>query len=61
MWEWIYLFITIFITMYFVLYKYSKGIRVIAYKEMESPGEAVLSFVALIVLSALWAFYFVKF
>ena len=59
--EGIYLFITIFITMYFVIYKYSKGIRVIAFREEETTGEVILSFASMVIISALWAFYFVRF
>jgi len=57
----IYLFVTILCTLFFANYKYSTGVRVIAYQEEEHPLEAIGSFVMMIVISALWAFYFVIF
>ena len=57
--KFIYLFVTIFCTFFFFNYKYSKGIRIIAYHEEETPSEAVWSFVAMTVVTILWALYFV--
>jgi len=57
----IYLFVLFFITLYYINYKHSKGIRVIAFKEEESTMEIILSFIATIVISFLWALYFVLF
>ena len=59
--EFIYLFVTILCTLFFANYKYSTGVRVIAYQEEESVVEAIGSFVMMIAIAALWAFYFVIF
>lgn len=57
--KFIYLFVTILCTLFFFNYKYSKGIRIIAYREEETVVEAIGSFVMMIAISLLWAFYFV--
>jgi hypothetical protein len=59
--KFIYLFVTILCTLYFANYKYSTGIRVIAYQEEEKPVAAIASFVMMIAIAALWALYFVIF
>jgi hypothetical protein len=57
--QFIYLFVTIFCSLFFFNYKYSKGIRIIAFREEETPMEAICSFVMMVVIALLWAFYFV--
>lgn len=57
--QFIFLFTLNFLTFYFINYKYSKGVKVIAYKETESVGEAMLSFVIMCILSFLWSLYFI--
>jgi hypothetical protein len=52
------LFIAIFSTIFFANYKFSKGIRIIAFQEEESVTEAVLSFLAMFVIIILWTVYF---
>lgn len=52
---------TILCTLFFANYKYSTGIRVIAYQEEEKPVAAIASFVLMIAIAALWALYFVIF
>jgi len=55
----LFLFVTIFLTLFFFNYKYSKGIRIIAFREEETPMEAICSFIMMVVIALLWAFYFV--
>jgi hypothetical protein len=57
--KFIYLFVTIFCTLFFFNYKYSKGIRIIAFREEETPMEAICSFIMMVAIALLWAFYFV--
>jgi hypothetical protein len=59
MWQFIFLFILNFLTFYFINYKYSKGIKVIAYRETESSLEAIVSFTIMVILSFLWSLYFI--
>ena len=47
-----YLFVTILCTLFFANYKYSTGIRVIAYQEEEKPVAAIASFVLMIVTAS---------
>ena len=44
-------------TAIFLNYKFSKAARIIAFNEEETPTERIVSFVCVIVLSILWAFY----
>jgi hypothetical protein len=57
--KFIFLFILNFVTFYFINYKYSKGIRVIAYREEESANEATVSFALMVILSFFWSLYFI--
>jgi hypothetical protein len=57
----IYLFITIFCTLFFFNYKISKSARVIAFQEEETPKEAICSFVGMVIIAILWTFYFAIF
>lgn len=52
------LFLAIFLTILFVNYKYSQGIRIMAYGEVEPKNEAIMAFILQIVVSFLWTLYF---
>ena len=57
----IYLFVTIFCTLFFFNYKITKSAKVIAFQEFETPTEAVCSFIGMVMVALLWAFYFAIF
>lgn len=54
--KFLFLFVTILLTLFFVNYKFSTAIRILAYQEIESKKGAIFSFTLMIVLSILWAF-----
>lgn len=58
MWRFIFLLLTIYATAFLVNYKFSQAIRILAFNEQEPKGEAVMAFILLIVVSALWAIWF---
>ena len=53
----IYLFITLFCTLFFFNYKISKSARLIAFQEEETPMEAICSFLCMILIAILWSCY----
>ena len=57
----VYLFVTIFCTLFFFNYKISSSAKLIAFQDEETPTEAILSFVGMTVIALLWAFYFAIF
>lgn len=59
--QFIYLFFTIFCTLFFFNYKISSSARLITFQDEETPMEAILSFIGMIVIALLWAAYFVIF
>ena len=52
------LFIAIASTVFFINDKFSKAVRVIAFKEDESEKEAKISFIIMIVIIIAWTIYF---
>ena len=56
--KFIVLFLAILSSVFFFNYKYSKGIRIMAFNEEESPKEATWAFVNMVVVAVLWSIYF---
>lgn len=52
------LFIAIAFTVYFINDKFSKAVRVIAFKEDESKNGAKISFLMMIVIIVAWTIFF---
>ena len=52
------LFLSIFISLFFVNYKFSKTVRIFAFNEEETPKEAILSFLTMGLVALLWTIYF---
>ena len=59
--KFIILFLAILSSVFFLNYKYSKGIRIIAFNEQETPKEAVWAFVNMVLVAILWSVYFALF
>jgi hypothetical protein len=59
--ETIVLFLAILSSLFFWNYKFSKGIRIIAFGEEETTKDAYLSFGNMILVAILWTVYFACF
>ena len=55
------LFLALLSSLFFVNYKDSKGVRVIAFSEDETPADAWLSWINMILVAVLWTIYFTCF
>ena len=56
--EFLTLLIAIASTVFFINYKFSNAVRVIAFKEDESENSAKVSFITMIIMIISWTLYF---
>ncbi len=54
-------FIALFLSIFFVNDKFSKGIRVIAFSEGETENSAIISFILMVAVALAWTLFFVMF
>lgn len=52
------LLFAIFLTIYFLNYKFSQSIRILAFNEEEPKSEAIMAYILMYVIAILWAIYF---
>lgn len=60
-WRFLLILIAVASTVFFVNYKYTKGIRIIAYGEEETKGEAKFQMFMMGVIIAAWTTYLLLF
>lgn len=52
------LLVCIGLTVFFVNYKWSQAVRILAFNEEEPKSEAVMAFVTMVLLTVAWSYYF---